>query len=93
MPAISRNGMAGSDFPRFRTVISISTILHKKITSEILWNNLKRLLNDKNFENLSEEDKAVIKHLEKDIIKSRKIPNEYVQRFSKLTSIAYNVWQ
>ena len=71
----------------------ISKILHKKITSEKLWNNLNRLLNDKNFEDFSEKDKSVIKRLEKDVIKSRKIPNEYVHRFSKVTSIAYNVWQ
>ena len=71
----------------------ISRLAHEKFTSDILYNHVKKLSKEENFETLEEKDKAVVKRLEKDIEKSRKVPSDFVERISKTTTLAYPAWQ
>ena len=54
----------------------ISRLAHEKVISDNFWKHIKILL--KNFDNLSEKDKAVVARLAKDVEKSRKIPSDFV---------------
>lgn len=71
----------------------ISCLAHGKFTSDALFNHVKKLNKEENFVTLKEKDKAVVKRLERDIEKSRKVPSEFVERMSKTTTMAYPVWQ
>jgi carboxypeptidase Taq len=69
----------------------ISKISHEKIISDEFWEHIKILSN--NIDNLSEKDKNVVKRLKKDVEKSRKIPSEFVERSTKITTLAYQSWE
>lgn len=69
----------------------ISTLFHRRVVSDEFWKHIN-VLSD-NFENLSEKDKIVVKKLKKDVEKSRKIPEDFVTRMSKATTIAYQKWE
>ena len=71
----------------------ISRLAHEKFTSNDFYDHVKKLSKEEIFKTLKENDKAVIKRLEKDIEKSRKIPPDFVERFSRTTTIAYPAWQ
>ena len=71
----------------------ISRLAHEKFTSNDFYDHIKKLSKEEIFKTLKENDKAVIKRLEKDIEKSRKIPPDFVERFSRTTTIAYPAWQ
>jgi len=71
----------------------ISRLAHDKFTSDTLYNHVKKLSKEENFETLKENHKAVVKRLEKDIEKSRKVPSEFVEKLSKTTTLAYPAWQ
>ncbi|MDH7507521.1 MAG: carboxypeptidase M32 [Candidatus Thermoplasmatota archaeon] len=71
----------------------ISKIIHKKIVSNKLWKHIEILCKSKNFEKLSDRDKNVVSRLKKDVEKARKIPNDFVERFAKVTTLAYPAWQ
>jgi carboxypeptidase Taq len=69
----------------------ISRITHEKVISDNFWNHIQNLL--KNLDNLSEKDKAVVSRLAKDVEKSRKVPSDFVERFSRTTTLAYQAWE
>ncbi len=69
----------------------ISTLSHRRVVSEEFWKHINILSN--NLENLSEKDRIVVTKLKKDVEKSRKVPEEYVKRMSKETTIAYQKWE
>jgi carboxypeptidase Taq len=69
----------------------ISKLAHEKIVSDNFWNHIQGLT--QNIESLSDKDKAVIKRLEKDVEKSRKVPSDFVVRMSKATTLAYPAWE
>jgi len=69
----------------------ISRLSHEKVISDNFWNHIQNLL--KNIENLSENDRAVVTRLSKDVEKSRKVPSDFVERFSKITTLAYQAWE
>ena len=71
----------------------ISRLAHEKFTSDVLWNHVQKLVDPGILEQLNQRDKAVISRLEKDIEKSRKVPSEFVEKFSKVTTMAYPAWQ
>lgn len=71
----------------------ISRLAHDKFTSDTLYDHVMKLSKEENFETLEEKDKAVVKRLEKDIEKSRKVPSEFVERMSKTTTLVYPAWQ
>jgi carboxypeptidase Taq len=69
----------------------ISRLAHEKVISDNFWKHIQVLL--KNFDNLSEKDKAVVARLAKDVEKSRKIPSDFVERMSRTTTLAYQAWE
>jgi carboxypeptidase Taq len=71
----------------------ISRLSHEKVISDEFWNHIQALSNFDVFQQLSEKDQAVVKRLEKDIEKARKIPSSFVEKISKATTLAYPAWQ
>ena len=71
----------------------ISRLAHEKIISDAFYNHVKKLSKKENFEDLKDKDKAVVKRLKKDLEKARKVPSEFVERMSKVTTLAYPAWQ
>ena len=71
----------------------ISRLAHEKIVSDKLWKHIENLSKPKNFENLSSNDKSVVKRLKKDVEKARMIPSNFVERMVKATTLAYPAWQ
>lgn len=69
----------------------LSRLIHERATSELLYNHLKKL--DENSTALSEKDRLVVTKLRHDVEKARKLPSEFIEKVSKTTSIAYEVWQ
>ncbi|MFO8078533.1 MAG: hypothetical protein R6U21_07835, partial [Thermoplasmatota archaeon] len=71
----------------------LSTLAHKRVVSDIFWKHITKLSKESVFSTLSTEDQHVIKRLQKDVGKSRKIPEDFVKRSAKITTMAYPAWQ
>jgi len=71
----------------------LSTLAHKRIVSDEFWKHIKKLSKENVFSSLSTEDKNVVKRLHQDVEKSRKIPEDFVNRSAKITTMAYPAWQ
>ena len=71
----------------------ISRLYHEKIVSDGLWKHVKNLLKSNVYDGLSEKDKYVVKRLEKDLEKARKVPSDFVERMAKVTTLAYQAWE
>lgn len=71
----------------------LSSLAHKRVVDDTFWNHITRLKKESVFSNLSEEDRHVVKRLYKDVEKSRKIPEDFVTRSAKITTMAYPAWQ
>lgn len=69
----------------------ISTLFHRRVVSDEFWKHINKVYN--NYEDLSDKDKLVVTKLKKDVEKARKIPEEFVTRMSKATTIAYQKWE
>jgi carboxypeptidase Taq len=69
----------------------ISHLSHEKMVSDEFWNHIQKLT--KNIEHLEEKDKIVVRKLENDIEKSRKIPSDFVIRMAKTAIISYQKWE
>ena len=71
----------------------LSTLAHKRVVSDEFWNHITQLKDESVFSSLSIEDKHIVKRLYKDVEKSRKIPEDFVTRSAKITTMAYPAWQ
>ncbi|UCF50644.1 MAG: hypothetical protein JSU91_03950, partial [Thermoplasmatales archaeon] len=71
----------------------LSRLSHERLVSDKLWNHIEILSKSTNFENLSNEDKAVVTRLKKDVEKARLIPSSFVERMVKTTTLSYPAWQ
>jgi len=71
----------------------ISRLSHEKIISDVFWNHVQSLSNPDVFSKISERDRAVVKRLEKDLEKARKVPSDFVERMAKTTTLAYQAWE
>lgn len=71
----------------------ISRLSHERLISDELWNHIRKLSKPDVVDKLQEKDKVVIKRLEKDVEKIRKIPPDFVEELSKTTSLAYIAWE
>lgn len=67
----------------------LSSLIHKKLTSDELFSALKRLKNKK----LSFTDAVMVKRLYKTVDKSRKIPEEFIKELSKAKTLAFSAWE
>ncbi|MGI8637372.1 MAG: carboxypeptidase M32 [Segetibacter sp.] len=66
--------------------------LHKKVTSKKFIDSLKELKQPENFQNLSKDDQVIVRQTWRDVEKASKLPTEFVEEMSKLTSQAFGVW-
>ena len=71
----------------------LSTLAHKRVVSDEFWKHINQLSTDSVFNSLSTEDQHVVKRLRKDVEKSRKVPEDFVKRSAKITTMAYPAWQ
>jgi carboxypeptidase Taq len=71
----------------------LSALAHKKVVSDTFWNHITNLYNESVLSTLKSEDQHVVKRLFKDVEKSRKIPEDFVIRSAKVTTMAYPAWQ
>lgn len=69
----------------------LSGLIHKKMTSDELFNAIKRLKEKKNL--LDEEDNIMIKKLHRQLVKSRKLPAEFVEELSRTISLSMKAWE
>lgn len=69
----------------------ISRITHKQITSEKLYNHLKKL--NEISDTLSRKDRVVVTKLYHDIEKARKLPTAFIEKMAKTNAIAYACWR
>ena len=67
----------------------LSSLVHEKFTSDRLYNLAKELEK----EDLNETDAVMIKRLIHDIERERKLPQEFVQELSRVSSRAFSSWK
>ena len=71
----------------------ISRIIHERVVSDKLWKNIQILSKKENFSKLKRKDKLVVDRLKKDVEKARKVPSEFVERMTKITTLSYQAWE
>jgi len=71
----------------------ISRLAHERVISDKLWNHVQSLSCPTVFKKLKEKDQIVVKRLEKDLEKARKVPTDFVEELAKTTTIAYMAWE
>ena len=69
----------------------ISRLSHEKAISDEFYTHINKL-NDASSQ-LSEKDRLVVTKLKDDIEKARKVPPEFVEKFSRVTTLAYTAWE
>ena len=69
----------------------ISTLSHQRVVSDEFWNHIQHLTN--HIDDLDEKNQFIVKKLEKDVEKSRKIPSDFVTRMAKATTVSYEKWE
>ena len=69
----------------------ISKLSHERVVSDEFWKHIQHL--SSNIDDLEEKDQIVVKKLEQDVEKSRKIPSDYVIRAAKATTVSYQKWE
>ncbi len=74
---------------RANQAVIIQNLIYDKLTSEKLWTSIKNLKKAK----LKSKDKIVLRELEKDVSKLRKLPKEFLETLSKETVRANSAWQ
>ena len=67
----------------------LSKLIHEKITSEELFQAIKKVEN----EDLSEREKAIIEKIKKKVKRAQQLPPEFVEELSKAGSLGFNAWQ
>jgi carboxypeptidase Taq len=70
----------------------ITTDLHKRFTSDSFVNLVKELHEPKNYDELSADQKVVVRETWRDLEKALKIPSQFVEEFSMLTTKAFAAW-
>jgi carboxypeptidase Taq len=71
----------------------ISRLAHERVVSDTVWNHIQILTKQNNFIKLTKSDRLVVKRLEKDIEKARKVPAAFIEDMTKTTSLAYEAWE
>ena len=69
----------------------ISRLVHERVTSDELYNHLKKLHEAE--DTLSQKDRIVVTKAYHDVEKARKLPSAFIETMSKTTSLAYGAWQ
>ena len=75
---------------RSEQISYLSHLIHKKTIDDSLYAALQRL---KKRKDLTSKQLLILKKVLRDVEKSRKLPEEFVKKLSKTTSLAYQAWQ
>ena len=67
----------------------LDSMIHEKATSQELFNVLERLKK----ENLDLDENLIVERLYKEVLKAKKLPNEFVKELSRATSLGFSAWQ
>lgn len=78
---------------RAEQTASIEKLIHEKFLSAKLYRSIKKLSSPKVLKTLNKKNRLIIKRLNKDILDARKIPTEFVEEISCVTSNAVVAWQ
>jgi carboxypeptidase Taq len=70
----------------------MSADLHRRFTADNFVTLVKKLKEPQSFEKLSADEKVIVRETWRDLQKSLKIPSEFVEEFSKLTTQAFGAW-
>jgi carboxypeptidase Taq len=82
---------AGREF-RGEVKALITTDLHKRFTADEFVVLVKELYEPKNFDKLNADQKIVVRETWKDLEKALKIPPDFVEEFSRLSTQAFGAW-
>ena len=78
---------------RAEQIALISKRIHEKMISEELKKSLAELVKPENLKKLNEKDRKVVERLDKDVKKMAKLPIEFVEELSRVTSLAHKAWE
>jgi carboxypeptidase Taq len=70
----------------------MSTDLHKRFTDDKFVGLVRQLRESKTFDKLTDGQKVVVKETWRSLEKAIKIPSEFVEEFSKLSTKAFGAW-
>ncbi len=69
----------------------IARLSHERAISDVFYTHISTLHDIR--DQLSEKDRVIVIRLKDDIEKARKVPPAFVEKMSRVTALAYNVWQ
>jgi carboxypeptidase Taq len=69
----------------------VSRLAHERVISDEFYKHIMRL--HEGSDSLSDTDRNVVTRLKEDVEKARKIPAEFVEKMSQVTTHAYAAWQ
>ncbi|MFT4260850.1 MAG: carboxypeptidase M32 [Candidatus Woesearchaeota archaeon] len=78
---------------RAEQIALLSVEIHKLMTGDELFETLQALKEKKSYRKLSILNKAYVDKFLKEVKRIRKLPEEFVEEFSRLTSNAHMVWE
>lgn len=70
----------------------MSSKIHKIMISSELYTLINKLTKKEILSKLSRNEQTLLKHYKKEVKKSRKIPEEFVKEFSRLSSKSFHAW-
>jgi carboxypeptidase Taq len=74
---------------RAETSSFLSCLIHEKLTNNEFFEVLKRLKK----KDLKGDDKIMVEKVYEDILKSRKLPKEFIEEISKNEALGFSAWQ
>jgi carboxypeptidase Taq len=77
---------------RGEVMAQMSADLHRRFTADNFVTLVKKLKEPQSFEKLSADEKVIARETWRDLQKSLKIPSDFVEEFSKLTTQAFGAW-
>lgn len=83
----------GSNDGRAEQVSAIGKLIHEQLLSEKLFKAVSKLHDPRTFKTLKKRDQIVVKVLYEDVLDARKLPIEFVEELSRVSSKAVMAWQ
>jgi carboxypeptidase Taq len=78
---------------RSEQLATLSKIIHELLLDNNLWTILKRLTTPGVFKKLPKKDQIVVERFYKSVERSRKIPTEFVTKYTKLQALTAEKWK
>ncbi|MGM0641160.1 MAG: carboxypeptidase M32 [Thermotogota bacterium] len=74
------------------TLGELSAQLYRMETSDEIGDLIEKLTTEEEFQKLEEDDKRIVKLVQKEYKRTKKLPEDFVKEFSKITSKAQKFW-